>query len=68
MDALVTQLTNEVAWHMRERGLSRTDLAAQLGVSPGRVAQMLSGENLTLQALVALAKALDARVLITFLS
>jgi len=62
MLALVTQLTNEVNWHMRERGLTRADLAARMGVSPGRVSQILGGgENLTLRTLAALATALDAR-------
>jgi transcriptional regulator with XRE-family HTH domain len=62
MLALVTQLTNEINWHMRERGLSRADLAARMGVSPGRVSQILGGgENLTLRTLAALATALDAR-------
>jgi len=62
MLALVTQLTNEVNWHMRERGLTRTDLAARMGVSPGRVSQILGGgENLTLRTLAALSTALDAR-------
>ena len=62
MLALVTQLTNEVNWHMRERGLSRADLAARMGVSPGRVSQILGGgENLTLRTLAALSTALDAR-------
>ncbi len=61
MIALVTQLTNEVNWHMRERGLTRADLAALMGVSPGRVSQILSGgENLTLRTLAALSTALDA--------
>ena len=59
--ALVTQLTNEVSWHMRERGITRADLAARMGVSPGRVSQILSGgENLTLRTLAALSTALDA--------
>ena len=59
---LVTQLTNEITWHMRERGLTRADLAARMGVSPGRVSQILGGgENLTLRTLAALATALDAR-------
>ncbi|GEM_PF-770150 len=59
---LVTQLTNEITWHMRERGLTRADLAARMGVSPGRVSQILGGgENLTLRTLAALAAALDAR-------
>jgi transcriptional regulator with XRE-family HTH domain len=62
MLTLVTQLTNEINWHMRERGLTRADLAARMGVSPGRVSQILGGgENLTLRTLAALATALDAR-------
>jgi transcriptional regulator with XRE-family HTH domain len=60
--ALVTQLTNEINWNMRERGLTRADLAARMGVSPGRVSQILGGgENLTLRTLAALSTALDAR-------
>ena len=60
--ALVTQLTNEITWYMRERGLTRADLATRMGVSPGRVSQILSGgENLTLRTLAALSTALDAR-------
>src|ERR1700728_852848 len=62
MLALVTRLTNEITWYMRERGLTRADLAARMGVSPGRVSQILSGgENLTLRTLAALSTALDAR-------
>ena len=61
MHYLVTQLTNEITWHMKERGLSRADLAALMGVSPGRVSQILGGgENLTLRTLAALSCALDA--------
>ena len=60
--ALITQLTNEINWLMRERGLTRADLAARMGVSPGRVSQILGGgENLTLRTLAALSTALDAR-------
>jgi transcriptional regulator with XRE-family HTH domain len=59
--ALVTRLTNEISWYMRERGLSRAELASRMGVSPGRVSQILSGgENLTLRTLAALSTALDA--------
>jgi transcriptional regulator with XRE-family HTH domain len=61
MLALVTQLTNEINWYMRERDLTRADLAARMGVSPGRVSQILGGtENLTLRTLAALSTALDA--------
>jgi len=62
MLTLLTQLTNEITWYMRRRGFSRTDLATRMGVSPGRVSQILGGgENLTLRTLVALSTALDAR-------
>jgi transcriptional regulator with XRE-family HTH domain len=62
MLGLITQLTNEINWYMRERGLTRADLAARMGVSPGRVSQILGGgENLTLRTLAALSAALDAR-------
>jgi transcriptional regulator with XRE-family HTH domain len=61
MHDLVTQLTNEITWHMKERGLSRADLATRMGVSPGRVSQILGGgENLTLRTLAALSCALGA--------
>ena len=62
LSQLVTQLTNEINWYMHERGLNRADLASRMGVSPGRVSQVLSGgENLTLRTLAGLATALDAR-------
>jgi plasmid maintenance system antidote protein VapI len=62
MHTLVTQLTNAITFHMRECGISRADLAARMGVSPGRVSQILGGgENLTLRTLASLATALDAR-------
>src|SRR6266480_2111907 len=62
MHTLVTQLTNEITFHMRECGISRAELAARMGVSPGRISQILGGgENLTLRTLAALATALDAR-------
>jgi transcriptional regulator with XRE-family HTH domain len=62
MLALVTQVTNEITVHLRERGLARADLAARMGVSPGRVSQILGGgENLTLRTLAMLSVALDGR-------
>ena len=58
---LITQVTNEIDWLMRENHITRADLAARMGVSPGRVSQVLSGgENLTLRTLASLASALDA--------
>jgi transcriptional regulator with XRE-family HTH domain len=61
LSRLLTQVTNEITWNMREHGITRADLASRMGVSPGRVSQVLSGgDNLTLRTLVALATALDA--------
>jgi len=58
LSRLITQFTNEITWQMRERDLTRADLANLMGVSPGRISQVLSGgENLTLRTLAA---ALDA--------
>jgi transcriptional regulator with XRE-family HTH domain len=58
---LITQVTNEIDWLMRENQITRADLAARMGVSPGRVSQVLSGgENLTLRTLASLSSALDA--------
>ena len=62
LTSLITQVTNEINWYMSEGQISRTDLASRMGVSPGRVSQVLSGgENLTLRTLAALAVALDGR-------
>ena len=62
LSRLVTQLTNEITVHLREHGLTRAELASRMGVSPGRISQVLSGgENLTLRTLAALSTALDAQ-------
>jgi transcriptional regulator with XRE-family HTH domain len=51
---------------MREHKISRADLAHSMGVSPGRVSQILSGdENLTLRTLSSVVCALGARVEVT---
>jgi transcriptional regulator with XRE-family HTH domain len=57
---LTMQVTDEITWQMRSLGLSRADLAARMGVSPGRVSQVLSGgENITLRTLAGMAAAVD---------
>jgi transcriptional regulator with XRE-family HTH domain len=62
MLAFGMELINEISWYMRERDLTRAELAERMRVSPGRVSQILSGgENLTLRTLAALSTALDAR-------
>src|ERR1700744_5789775 len=60
---LVRGFVDEVTWFMSENKISRADLAQSMGVSPGRVSQILSGdENLTLRTLSSVAAALGAEV------
>lgn len=62
LSSLITQVTNEINWYMSQRKLSRADLASRMGLSPGRISQVLSGsENLTLRTLASLAVALDGQ-------
>lgn len=58
---LVRACVDEVTWYMSENKVSRADLAQSMGVSAGRVSQILSGdENLTLRTLSAVVDALGA--------
>lgn len=51
-----------ISWHMREKGISRAQLARDMNVTPGRVSQLLSGdENLTLKTLAAMTSCLGTR-------
>jgi DNA-binding XRE family transcriptional regulator len=60
---LVRAFVDEVTWFMSEHKISRADLAHTMGVSPGRVSQILSGdENLTLRTLSSVAAALGAEI------
>jgi len=62
LSQMITQVTNEINWRMRQHKLTRAELASHMDVSPGRVSQILSGgENLTLRTLAGLAVALDSR-------
>jgi transcriptional regulator with XRE-family HTH domain len=55
-------VVDEVTWYMREHKVTRAELAQSMGVSPGRVSQILSGdENLTLRTLSSVVRALGAR-------
>jgi len=64
---LARHATASLAGLLAERGMSRKELADCIGVSPGRVSQILSGdENLTMRSLAAVADALDLRVDISF--
>jgi transcriptional regulator with XRE-family HTH domain len=58
---LVRSVVDEVSWYMTEHKVSRAELAQSMGVSPGRVSQILSGdENLTLRTLSSVLTALGA--------
>ena len=63
---LARAVVDEVTWFMSQHKVSRADLAQAMGVSPGRVSQILSGEeNLTLRTLSSLIGALDADLELT---
>jgi transcriptional regulator with XRE-family HTH domain len=58
---LPRDITTAITWFMRERGITKRQLASRMKVTPGRVSQILSGdENLTLRSLAAVCAALDA--------
>jgi transcriptional regulator with XRE-family HTH domain len=60
---LPRELTTAVTWYMSEHGVTKRELAQRMRVTPGRVSQILSGdENLTLRTLAAVCTALDARL------
>lgn len=63
---LQQEIVDEITWYMREHKVTRADLASAMGVSPGRVSQILSGgENLTLRTLNHVVAALGARIEVT---
>lgn len=56
---LVGEVTDSVSALLQELGLSQADLAKRLGVTKGRVSQILSGrQNMTLRTLAAIGWAL----------
>ncbi|MEJ3745168.1 helix-turn-helix transcriptional regulator [Actinomycetes bacterium KLBMP 9797] len=63
---LLRVMVDEVTWYMREHKVTRSELAQSMGVSPGRVSQILSGdENLTLRTLGSVIDALGADIEVT---
>lgn len=58
---LSRDVTTAITWYMRERGITQDELAAIMGVSAGRVSQILNGDDsLTLREIAAVCVALDA--------
>lgn len=63
---LVRTFVDEVTWYMSEHKISRAGLAKAMGVSPGRVSQILSAdENLTVRTMSSVVAALGAEFEIT---
>lgn len=59
---LITDVISAIEWALDEQKLTRADLARLMGVSPGRVTQVLSGnENPTLATLASVAIAVNGR-------
>lgn len=64
---LARQAASALAGLLVQRGMTRSDLARQMGVSAGRVSQILSGDsNLTMKSVASAAEALGAHVEVTF--
>jgi len=64
---LVAVATFAITDHMEQNKITRAELAHRMGVSPGRVSQILSGEeNPTLRTLATVATALDGHVDVAF--
>ena len=60
---LPREVTTAITWRMKQLGVNKADLARTMGVSPGRVSQILSGdENITLRTLASVCVALDAQL------
>jgi transcriptional regulator with XRE-family HTH domain len=59
---LIAEAIAAVEWALNEQEMSRADLARRMGVSPGRITQILSGsENLTVSTLTSVAIAVNGR-------
>jgi transcriptional regulator with XRE-family HTH domain len=62
LTSLRAEVTRTINSYLGTRGLTQSELAEQMGVTPGRVSQILAGdENLTLRTLATVAAALGAR-------
>ena len=62
LDDLILSVQVSLQQEMQQRGVSHSELAAKMGVTPARVSQILSsaGSNLTLRVIARIAAALGA--------
>lgn len=64
-EEVIIAFTEKVVAAMRERGMSRVELAQRLGVSKAFVTKLLNGNpNLTIRTMVSLAAALECELLV----
>lgn len=62
-DLLAIEIGERIVERMERLQMTRTELAAKIGVSKARISQILGGQdNLTLKSLVAVATGLGSRV------
>ena len=62
-DLLAIDVGERIVERMEDLGMTRTELAAAVGVSKARISQILGGhDNLTLKSLVAVAVGLESRI------
>ena len=62
-DLLAIEVGERIVERMEDLGMTRTKLAAAVGVSKARISQILSGyDNLTLKSLVAVAAGLESQI------
>lgn len=66
-EEFILEVTELICKLMKQQGMSRTELAARMGKSKGRVSQLLDGEsNLTLRTLLDIFDALSHKVIVDF--
>lgn len=59
----ILEFNEEIVRVMERKGMSRTDLARELGTTPAQVTKLLRGQvRLTLTGMVRLARALDTKL------
>jgi len=67
LEKILFQLGEDICLLMEQQGLSRTQLAERMGVSPAYITKILSGNpNLTIKSLLKLADAMGKELTLQF--
>src|SRR3990167_6727771 len=67
LEKILLQLGEDICLLMEQQGLSRTQLAERMGVSPAYITKILSGNpNLTIKSLLKLADAMCKELMLQF--